>query len=194
MSYIQTTTEEQAAGDVLQMYERQQARFGYLPNYARVFCYRPDVMASWAALLGSIRRHVDPRRFELVTLAAARALGNIYCSLAHGKALAELLTMEDAQAMANGIGPHTLTDAERVIMSFAGKIARDARTVTAEDISQLRAHGLADDEIFDIVAVAAARAFFTKVLDGLGAEPDAALQEMDSGLRRALTVDGGAPR
>lgn len=188
MAFIHTIPPQQATGEVLQMYERQQAHFGYLPNYATVFCYRPDIMASWAALLGTIRRHVDPRRFELVTLAAARALENTYCSLAHGKALAALLGAEEVQAIANGTEPGTLSAAERVMITFAGKVARDASTVTAGDVAQLRAHGFADDEIFDIVAVASARAFFTKVLDGLGAEADAAYLEMDEPLRRALTV------
>ncbi len=188
MAFIETTPPEQASREVLEMYARQQAHFGYLPNYARVFCYRPEVMANWAALLASIRRHVDSRRFELVTFAAAQALGNSYCSLAHGRALTELLPAEDVLAIANGIEPRDLSAAERVMMDFARKVARDACTVTAADISDLRTHGFADDEIFDIVSVAAARAFFTKVLDGLGAEPDAAYGVMDTTLRQALTM------
>lgn len=186
MSFIDTMAPEQASGEVQAMYRRQQSHFGYLPNYARVFCHRPEVMASWAALLGSIRRHVDPRRFELVTLAAARALGNSYCALAHGQALAELVGTPQLQAILEG--RDTLDAAEREMMALAAKVADDAAGVTQADIDRLRAHGLGDDEIFDIVAVAAARAFFTKVLDGLGAQADIAYREMASPLREALTV------
>lgn len=191
MSFIQTVAPEQASGEVLAMYQRQQAHFGYLPNYARAFSHRPDVMASWAALLATIRRHVEPRRFELATLAAAQALGNAYCSLAHGKVLVELLGEAEARAIAAGDGGNTLTAAERAMMAFARQVARDAGSVTAGDVERLRAHGFADAEVFDIVAVAAARAFFTKVLDGLGAEADAAYREMAPELREALT--GGRP-
>ena len=50
---------------------------------------------------------------------------------------------------------------------------------------------------FDIVVTAAGRAFFTKLLDGLGVQGDAPLAEMDAALKEALTVgrplDGAAP-
>ena len=188
MSFIQTIPPEQATGEVLAMYQRQQAHFGYLPNYARAFSHRPEVMASWAALLATIRRHVEPRRFELVTLAAAQALGNTYCSLAHGKVLAELLGMEDTKAIVAGGEGSTLTAAERAMMALARKVARDARSVCQDDVDRLLAQGFTDEEVFDIVAVAAARAFFTKVLDGLGTEADATYREMAPDLREALTM------
>ncbi|MBB3232582.1 carboxymuconolactone decarboxylase family protein [Halomonas stenophila] len=187
MSYIETIAPEVAEGEVLAMYQRQQAHFGYLPNYARVFSHRPDVMASWASLLATIRRHVAPRRFELVTLAAAQALGNSYCALAHARALGELLGMDGVRDLVAGEAG-SLSDAERAMMAFARKVACEAPAVTAEDIEGLRGQGLADDEIFDIVAVAAARAFFTRILDGLGAEPDAAYRELPESLREALSV------
>ena len=186
MSFIHTIEPEQASGEVQAMYRRQQAHFGYLPNYARVFCHRPEVMAHWAALLGSIRHHVDPRRFELVTLAAARALGNSYCALAHGQRLAELVGTPQLEAILEG--RDTLSTAEREMMVLAAKVAVDAAGVTQADIDRLRAQGIGDDEIFDIVTVAAARAFFTKVLDGLGAQADVVYREMASPLREALTV------
>ncbi|RTR06569.1 carboxymuconolactone decarboxylase family protein [Halomonas nitroreducens] len=187
MSYIETIVPEAAEGEVLAMYQRQQAHFGYLPNYARVFSHRPDVMASWASLLATIRRHVAPRRFELVTLATARALGNTYCALAHARALGELLGMDDTRDVVAGEGG-TLSEVERSIMAFARKVACEAPAVTAGDVDGLRGLGLGDDEIFDIVAVAAGRAFFTRILDGLGVEADAAYRALPAELTGPLTV------
>jgi uncharacterized peroxidase-related enzyme len=187
MSYIDTTAPELAEGEVREMYQRQETHFGFLPNYARVFCHRPEVMKCWAALIATIRRPMAPRRYELATLAAARALGNTYCSLAHAKVLSGLLGMEETQAMLAGeAGP--LSEAERIMMAFAAKVACRAQEVGAEDIEALRAHGFADDEIFDIVAVVAGRAFFTRILDGLGAEADAVFRELPPGLVEPLNV------
>ncbi|SEG17611.1 uncharacterized peroxidase-related enzyme [Billgrantia desiderata] len=187
MSYIATKPPEQAEGEVQAMYQRQQAHFGYLPNYARLFCHRPEVMKAWATLIATIRRPMESRRYELVTVAAARALGNSYCSLAHAKFLSELVGMEATQAVL--LGEEGAPDpVERDIMAFAAKVACRAQEVGAEDIETLRAHGLADDEIFDIVAVVAGRAFFTRILDGLGAEPDAAYRELPTKLAAALCV------
>lgn len=188
MSYIETIAPGDAANEVQTMYRRQQAHFGYLPNYARIFSHRPDVLAGWAGLLSTIRRHVDPRRFELVTLTASLALRHSYCALAHGKALTTWHTPEEVQAIAEGEIPTTLTPADHAMMAYARKVARDAHSVSQDDISQLRIAGFDDAAIFDIAAVAAARAFFTKLLDSLGAEPDAAFRDLDAALRDALTV------
>jgi uncharacterized peroxidase-related enzyme len=189
MTFIHTIPPEQAEGELREMYRRQAAHFGYLPNYARAFSHRPEVMASWAALLASIRRHVAPRRFELATLAAASVLGNSYCALAHGKALGQWLDDETVAAIAGGREPPGLDAAERELLAFARQVARDASRITADDVERLRERGFADDEIFDLVAVVAGRAFFTKVLDGLGVEPDGAYRKaLPDALCEALTV------
>jgi hypothetical protein len=45
-----------------------------------------------------------------------------------------------------------------------------------------------DEAIFDIVLAAAARCFFSKVLDAVCARPDAAYRDLEPELREALTV------
>jgi uncharacterized peroxidase-related enzyme len=186
MAFIETTAPGKAEGDVRSMYERQQARYGYVPNYAKVFSPRPEIMGLWAQLLSGIRRHVDARRFELVTFAAAHALRHSYCSLAHGQALMKFFSTQEIRALLENGDP--LSQAEAAMMEFARKVARDASAVTAGDVSTLKQHGFRDEEIFDIVATAAARAFFTKLVDALGAEADAAFLQMDEGLRESLTI------
>ena len=51
------------------MYDRSRRIYGYVPNYAKVFCHRPEVMALWAQLQAGIKTPMDKRRFELVTFA-----------------------------------------------------------------------------------------------------------------------------
>ncbi len=188
MAFIRTTAPPEARGDTRAMYARQQARFGYVPNYARVFCDRPEVMRLWADLLSGIRRHVEPRRFELVTLAAALELGSSYCTLAHARVLGErFLSEAELRAVAAG-EPGSLSEAEQAMMALARKVVADASSVTRQDVEALRAHGLAEDEIFDVVAVTAARCFFAKLVDALGAQPDATFLELGPQLCERLTV------
>ncbi len=188
MAFIDIIPASEIDDDVRAMYERQQAHYGYLPNYARVFCYRPDIMRLWAQLLSGIKRHMDKRRFELVTFAAAHELRSTLCSLAHGKVLTEFFSGEDVQAMARGEAPPSLSEAEAAMMAFGRKVARDASAITAADIQQLKRHGFTDAEIFDITATAAARAFWTKVIDSLGVEADAPFRALNSEFREALTA------
>jgi uncharacterized peroxidase-related enzyme len=188
MAFIETIPASDIDDDVRAMYERQQAHYGYVPNYAKVFCYRPQVMRLWAQLQSGIKHHMDKRRFELVTFAAAHALRSTLCSLAHGKALTEFFSSEDVQAMARGEAPQSLSAAEAAMVAFGRKVARDASAITSDDVERLKQHGFTDAEIFDIVATAAARAFFTKVIESLGVEADAPFHAMDSEFRKALTV------
>ena len=71
-------------------------------------------------------------------------------------------------------------------MSFAEKVILDQHSIVQQDVDELRNHGFSDEEILDIVLAASARAFYTKVLDSLGAEPDEAYLELEPELRAAL--------
>lgn len=188
MPHIQTTSPADADGDVREMYARQQDKYGYVPNYAKVFCHRPEIMRLWADLLRGIQCNMDRRRFELVTVAAAMAVRSTYCSLAHGKALTQFYTADEVLEIVNGSDAGPLTDAEKVMMSFARKVARDAARVTVGEVELLKEHGFSDAEIFDISAAATARTFFAQLCEGLGAVADTSYQELDAPLRKALTV------
>jgi hypothetical protein len=67
-------------------------------------------------------------------------------------------------------------------------VAQRADQITAADIEILRSHGYRDEEIFDVAAAAAARCFFSKLLDAVGAQPDSTFKDLDPSLRSALTV------
>jgi uncharacterized peroxidase-related enzyme len=188
MAFIETTPAVEADGEVREMYERQEAHYGYVPNYAKVFCHRPEILSLWAALLSGIRRPLDKRRFELVTVAAAHALRSTYCSLAHGKALTEFFSANQIQAIISDAATGPLSAVELAMTNLARKVARDASSVTAADVNALKKHGLTDGEIFDIVAAAAGRAFFSKLVEGLGADADAVYFDIEESLRESLTV------
>ena len=188
MAFIETITPEAADDTVAAMYRRQQAAWGFVPNYAKVFSLRPDVLACWSQLQTAIKRNIDKRRFELVTFAAALELRNSACALVHGKALRPWFTDAQIIAIAQGHADTVLGAAEQAVFAFARQTARDASRTTASQVAALRQHGLSDAEIFDIAASAAARAFVCKLLDALGTLPDSALQALDPAFRHALTV------
>jgi len=189
MSFIKTTAAADATDEVRAMYARQEGAWGFVPDYAKVFCHRPEVMERWGKMLAAIKRPVDSRRLELVTFAAAHELRHSSCSLAHGNALAKIIGKDAVIAIANGKDCAALTGAEIAMMQFARRVARDASRITSGEVAALREiHGFADDEIFDIAAIAASRSFFTKLLDALGSEADVSFMKLDSDLRRVLTV------
>jgi len=188
MAFIETTTPEAADAAVAAMYQRQQSAWGYIPNYAKPFSLRPEVLARWGQLLAEIRRPMDKRRFELITFAAALELHNSGCALVHGNALREFFTDAQIFAIAEGRCEGILSEAEQAMVAFARQTAGDATRTTASQVAALKQHGYTDAEVFDIAATAAGRAFFAKLLDALGVLPDSALLQLEEPFRRALTV------
>jgi uncharacterized peroxidase-related enzyme len=188
MPFIDTIRPEDAQGAVAEMYRRQESSWGYVPNYALVFCHRPEVMARWGQLLAEIKRPMGKRRFELATFVAAHELANTACSLAHGRVLREFFSDTDIVAIAAGRTEGVLDQAEQALVRFARQVARDASKVSAEQVAELSQLGFSAGEIFDIAAAAAGRAFFAKMLDALGVQPDSPFASLDEAFRGPLTV------
>lgn len=172
--FIQTVPEEAAEGALAEYYRKQRAAWGFLPNYAGAFSPRPDVASAWNALNSAVRDGMDRRRFEIATIAAARALRSSYCTVAHSTFLRDVCGDEATlRSIAQDPSGAVLGEQDRAVYEFAAKVATDAPSVGQADIDRLRALGLSDAEVADIVYAAAARSFFTRVLDGLGAQLDA---------------------
>jgi uncharacterized peroxidase-related enzyme len=188
MPFIDTVPEERATGLLAELYESDRAAQGQLPNFARAFSLRPEVYAAWKQLNGAIKAGLDLRTYELATLAAARRLRSTYCMLAHGTILADKFLGPDAvRTLADGDGA-ALDPRDRAVMGLADQVAKDATAISREDVDGLRSLGLTDEEILGVVLAAAARCFFSKALDALGAEPDPKYAGLDPALRDALTV------
>ncbi len=186
MSYLR----EPAAADTDELYAADRAAQGYVANYTRAFARRPAVYAAWQQLNAAVKEGMDLRRYELATLAAARQLRSSYCSLAHGKILRDRFHDADTvRNIATDHGAAGLDPVDVAVMDFARRVAADATSITAADVEELRRHGLSEDDILQVVLAAAARCFFSTVLDAVGAEPDPHYRDaLEPDLAAALTV------
>ena len=188
--FINVPDESAVDEEVTSWYEKQRASWGYLPNYALAFATRPDVARAWSALSNAVGKGMDRRRYEIATIAAARAYRSTYCMAAHLKFLrddcGDGATMRAIAADPSGAA---LDATDRAVMDFAAQVARDASSITPAHVQQLREHGLSDPDIADVVFAASARAFLTKVLDALGVQADVQLgQTFDPEVRQQVTV------
>lgn len=171
--FIDTASEADATGPLAEYYQQQRAAWGFLPNYAAAFATRPDVAQAWGVLNAAVRGGMDRRRFEIATIAAARALRSTYCTAAHTMFLRDKCSDEKTmQAISADPSGASLDVQDRAVYEFAAAVATDASSIQQADVDGLRAVGLSDADIADVVYAAAARSFFTRVLDGLGAQLD----------------------
>ena len=191
MPFLQTVPPEDASGEVKAMYDKDLAAQGYVANHTQAFSARPDVLQGWLALKDAITSGMDPRLYELATVAAATAMRSSYCSLVHGNILATGYYPPEQVVSIAGDGDAAaaaLDTADAAVVRFARKVAEEAEQITPEDVGELRRLGFSDADVFNVILAAAARCFFSKVLDATGTLPDAALNDLPDRLRAALTV------
>ena len=185
--FIHTIQDSEAEGKLQELYEGDRKNFGYIPNHAKVFSLRPDVLEAWRAFQGSIRKNFRLRRYELVTMAAAMALQCRYCLLAHGAVLMKNeMNVEQLRALLRDFRNAGLDRSEVAMMEFARKIAISANEMTQADVDVLRGLGFQDVEILDITLTATMRCFASKTFDALGAEADPAFEELEKQLSDLL--------
>ncbi len=177
--YIETFGPEAATGPVRELHDRDLASLGYVTTDSILFSLRPAIQVAWRELVKELRKTIHLRRYELVTIAAARALGCRACVSAHGAVLLRngLVDQSQLEAIVRNFRDAGLEPLEVAMMDLAEKVAIDAHRVGPADIEGLRSLGLDDGEIFDVVLAAAARAFYSKTLELLGVPPSPELIE-----------------
>lgn len=93
-----------------------------------------------------------------------------FCTGSHS-ATARHLLGDDAeivdQVLEHGIDEADLSDKMKALLCIAGKVQRDARTVSDEDVARAREHGADDKAIHDTVLIAAAFCMYNRYVDGL---------------------------
>jgi uncharacterized peroxidase-related enzyme len=115
---------------------------------------------------------MDLRRYELVTLAAAQAIGSRACRLAHGRNALTVIDEAELVRLARDFHDAGLSELEVAIMEFAQKASGDSASMTDADSARLRELGLSDEEIVDVALVAAARNFYSRALHALAVPVD----------------------
>jgi hypothetical protein len=78
MTFIHTVPAEQATDKLQELYNDDLKSLGYIANYTQAMSLRPEVIAAWRNLIGTVRSRMRLRRYELVTFAAAAALHCTY--------------------------------------------------------------------------------------------------------------------
>ncbi len=188
MGFLEPAAED--APDVAELYAHDRATTGHVANYTRTFSLRPAVYTAWEELNGAVKAGADPRVYRVATLAAARRLRSSYCALAHGARLVAEDSDDTVRTLAgNPQGWDRLSPVDAAVARLADKVVADAPGMTDADLAELRELGFDDGQLLDVIVTAAARCFFSTVLDATGTLPDHDIAaDLSAETRRALTV------
>lgn len=74
MSFIQTVPIEEAAGELREIYAGHIETMGYVPNYTRALSLMPEAVLAWRSFIGTLRKGMRLRRYELITIAVVTGL------------------------------------------------------------------------------------------------------------------------
>lgn len=193
--FIEPISRYEATGLTAELYEQEEARWGFFPNLVQVFSHHPTAYQRWRDLIRDVYDGMDRRRCELVTLAAAVKLKSTCCAVAHGKGLRdEYFSSEQVARIARDQADAFLSELDTAILAFAQKVADAPSEVTQSDVDGLTNLGLDDREIFDVVLAVAARAFLVTIVESLGMMPESPfVDSLDPELRDALTAGRPIP-
>jgi uncharacterized peroxidase-related enzyme len=183
-----TPSEQDTPEEVRSAWERAAAKLGFLPNVQRLYALRPKRYLEWLAHYEDVMRGesgLSPLEREMIALVVSDLNDCHYCLTSHAAYLRVMSgdpTLPDRlRANANAAAPN---DRARAILGFAAKVTRDAHGCTPEDLDRLRAAGLSEAEIFDVVETAAMFNFTNRLTSALGMVPN---REFDTMGRPTLT-------
>jgi len=187
MSILRTTTESEATGLVAELYDDDIQDLGYVPSHTKVMAINPEAVKAFEQLIRAIAGPMNKRRYELITLAAADAIGSQACRVAHSRKSLKYMDEAELVAVLHDFHHAGLTEAEVAMMEFAQKLSLDSRSMTDTDSQRLRDLGFDDREIVDIALAAAARNYYSRALHALGVEVDIP-PDLNADLRDALRL------
>ena len=120
------------------MFEVNRESDGYVTNFTRLWCWRPDLFKAFVdlrlELMGSTT--LTEREQAIVVAATVSAFGDSYCSLAWGSKLAKLAGDETAGRVIAGALPGDLSAREAALCEWCRTVAHDPMTTAPEQVER----------------------------------------------------------
>jgi uncharacterized peroxidase-related enzyme len=195
--FLQTIKEEDATGKIAEIYAKEKSAAGFVPESARCFTTRPDLLPIFDAFFDGVRSgfSLGAREWMLITFIAAKHIPSTYCSHVYGqRLLSELGSKNTVLAIQRDFRHADLSVKDVEMLAYAEKVTNSAYRVSDADIERLRAVGFTDQQICDIALCASFRCFLSRFVDAVGAIPEPAFMDSDAEFRTAMTVGRAIPR
>jgi uncharacterized peroxidase-related enzyme len=171
VSDLPIISEDDAAGEVANIYEqyKREMQTPYIPNIMKVLAISPSALAfHWDFLKSLSKNGTLPealRYMILYTIAAYK--DSRYCS-AGNELTCRTLGIDEATIRTlvedvDSITPHRI----RQIIKFALQVALDPQGLTEEDYTRVRDSGISDEEMVEIIQLAAISNYMNTMSDAL---------------------------
>jgi len=154
---LKTPSETTLAADLQKYFDVCREKLGMVPNVLRAYSLRPEKLRAFIALYNDLmlgESGLSKLEREMVAVVVSSANRCYYCLVAHGQAvrrlsrdpeLGELLVMNYRVA--------ELPARQRALLDFAWELTLTPHLVGESHRAALRAHGLGDEDLFDLANV-----------------------------------------
>ncbi len=151
--------ESELPDDIRAVYEQNRAKIGFVPNVFRAYARRPDQFRAFMQYHDVLMRGpggLSRAEREAIVVAVSAENRCLYCTIAHGAALrvigkdAVVADQIAADWRAAEVPPRL-----HAILQFAARVNEPSFAPHDEELTDLRAHGLSDDDVWDVAAIAA---------------------------------------
>jgi uncharacterized peroxidase-related enzyme len=133
---------------------------GFVPNIFLTLAHRPDEWRAFFAYHDALMDKETPALTrgdrELIVVATSAENHCLYCVVAHG-AIARIRARNSriADQVAVDWRKAEIDDRQQAILEVAVRFAVEPWTITEQHLDMLRGHGLTDDDVWDVGAIAA---------------------------------------
>ena len=162
--------------DIRSMILEVQEKSGFVPNVFLKLARRPDEFRAFFAYHDALMLRpgaLTKGEREMIVVATSGANNCLYCVVAHG---AILRIYEKNPLIADQVAVNyrkaDITPRKRAILDFAMKVATASGTLEDADFAALHAHGLTDEDAWDVGAIAAFFALSNRMANLSGMLPN----------------------
>ncbi len=176
ISWFPVPPEDELPENLRKLFARARERLGFVPNVFRVMSYRPERLSAWFAHYKQLHEpteHLNAAEREMIAVAVSMANGCLYCLVSHGAALraalgdpvqGDRITLDYRRA---GLSAKMLS-----VLDYAVKLTVEPRECSPADIEHLKSLGLTEQEVWDVIEIAAMYNFTNRMAHATGMMPN----------------------
>ena len=176
ISWFPVPPESELPENLRGLFSKARQRLGFVPNVFRVYSFRPERLSAWFSHYKQLHEpteNLSATEREMIAVAVSMANGCLYCLVAHGAALREALgdpiladriTLDYKRA---GLKPKHMA-----ILDFAVRLTKTPLDCLESSLEPLRSVGLSENEVWDVIEIAAMYNFTNRMSQATGMLPN----------------------
>ena len=168
--------------DIAELFAKCQEKLGLIPNVLVAYAHRPEKLNAFSLMYNDLMlgpSGLSKLEREMIAVAVSSQNKCWYCLVAHG-AQVRVLSGDPAlgEAMALNWRAADLTPRQRAMIEFALKMTLESASIEDADRDALRFAGLAEQDIWDLAAVASFFNMSNRMASAIAMVPNAEYHAM----------------